>query len=365
MVKTKKMKTIVCISLLALCSCASDNDSKVPESTLPEAVVPRVKNYTSYFIGNKTDSKNKALGGICLMGGATENDEAMKWFLKRANGGDVLVLRTSGTDGYNSYLYSSLGVKVNSVETILFKNSAASSDSDILVKIKNAEAIWFAGGDQWDYISYWRNSPVSKAINDAIAQNSIVIGGTSAGMAIQGGFYFSAQKGTITSSEALQNPFDSKLTVSNETFLDNSILKNVITDTHYDNPNRKGRHIAFIARIIADYSISAKGIACDEYTSVCIDEKGIARIFGSYPAKEDVAYFIKPNTDISNNKPELCSPNKALEWNLDKKAITVYEVKGTNDGKNTFNLNNWTEGNGGIWKNWYIENGTLAELIAL
>ena len=357
------MKTIVLMCLLAISSCSSDNDSKTPAATLPDSVVPKAKNYTSYFIGNKTDNQSKALGGICLMGGAAENDEAMKWFLKRANGGDVLVMRASGADGYNSYLYASLGVKVNSVETILFKNSAASSDIDILAKIKNAEAIWFAGGDQWDYISYWRNSPVAKAINDAIAQRNIVIGGTSAGMAIQGGFYYAAQNESITSNESLSNPFDLNLTVSKEPFLDNSILKNVITDTHYDNPDRKGRHVTFMARIITDYNIQAKGIACDEYTSVCIDENRIARIFGSYPSKDDTAYFIEPNTDIQNNKPEICSPNKPLEWNLNKKAITVYEVKGTNDGKNTFNLNTWKEGTGGVWKNWYVENGKLIESI--
>jgi cyanophycinase-like exopeptidase len=164
-------------------------------------------------------------------------------------------------------------------------------------------------------------------------------------------------------SEALSNPFDSNLTVSKKPFLYNFILKNVITDTHYDNPDRKGRRVTFMARILTDFAIPAKGIACDEYTSVCIDEKGITRIFGNYPSKDDVAYFIQPNTDIPNNKPEICSTNKPLEWNLNKKAITVYEVKGTNDGKNTFNLNIWTEGIGGVWKNWYVENGKLVESI--
>ena len=53
------------------------------------------------------------------MGGATEDDNAMIWFLERSNGGDILVLRTSGSDGYNNYLFSELGVNVNSVETIV------------------------------------------------------------------------------------------------------------------------------------------------------------------------------------------------------------------------------------------------------
>lgn len=50
------------------------------------------QNYTSYLTGNPTDMVTNPLGGICLMGGATEDDNAMKWFLQRANGGDILVL---------------------------------------------------------------------------------------------------------------------------------------------------------------------------------------------------------------------------------------------------------------------------------
>lgn len=347
------MKIAAITFLFILSACSSENNT---ENSVPKT--PEAKNYVSYFTGNKMDKITTPQGGICLMGGATENDEAMKWFLKRANGGDILVLRTSGSDGYNSYLYTSLGIAVNSVETIVFKNAKANSDKYILDKINNAEAIWFAGGDQWEYISYWRNTPISEAINKVIKRKA-VIGGTSAGMAIQGSFYFSAQNGTITSQEALLNPFDTKITVSKEPFLDNAILKDVITDTHYDNPDRKGRHVTFLARIINDYNIQAKGIACEEYTAVCIDEKGIARVFGSYPSKEDVAYFIIPNTEIADNKPEVCKPNNPLEWNQNQAAIHVYEVKGTNAGTNTFNLNNWSEGKGGIWKKWFVENGKL------
>ena len=136
------------------------------------------------------------------MGGATEDDNAMQWFLQRANGGDVLVLRATGSNGYNNYFFSGLGVSVNSVETIVCHSAAASNEQYILSRINQAEAIWFAGGNQWTYIDYWRGTPLNAAINAAILNRNIVIGGTSAGMAIQGEYYFSAQNGTITSDEA-------------------------------------------------------------------------------------------------------------------------------------------------------------------
>jgi len=98
------------------------------------------------------------------MGGRTEDDGAMRWFLERSNGGDILVLRTSGSDGYNEYLFSQLGVQVHSVETILCHSRDASYDSYVHQRIQEAEAIWFAGGDQSTYVRYWRDSPVDSLI---------------------------------------------------------------------------------------------------------------------------------------------------------------------------------------------------------
>lgn len=293
------------------------------------------------------------------MGGATEDDNAMKWFLQRANGGDVLVLRTSGSNGYNSYLYSDLGIPVNSVETIVCHNSAASSEPYVMQKIQQAEAIWFAGGDQWNYITFWRNSPIDSLINLAIKQRSIVIGGTSAGMAIQGGFYFSAQNGTVTSSTALANPFHNSVTVDSSSFISNDYLKGRITDTHFDNPDRKGRLAVFLARIYTDYGVLAKAIACDEYTAVCIDSNGLAKVFGGYPTYDDNAYFIQTNCELPSQAPENCTSNTPLTWNLGGEALKVYQVKGTSNGQGSFDLNDWETGNGGTWLDWSVDAGVL------
>lgn len=321
------------------------------------------QNFTTYFTGNNINLATNPDGGICLMGGATENDEAMKWFLNRCNGGDVLVLRASGSDGYNDYMYSELGVTINSVETIVCHNASAAQESYIHQKIQQAEAIWFAGGDQWNYISYWRDTPVETLINEAITNRNIVIGGTSAGMAIMGGYYFSAQNGTVTSATALNNPYDTRVTVDNSPFLNTPFLQDVITDTHYDNPDRKGRHITFLARIFQDWGIGAKGIACDEYTAVCIDGNGMARVFGEYPEYDDNAYFIQTNCELAEAAPEICTDGQALHWDRENMAIKVYKVKGTLSGENTFDLNDWSTGSGGLWEHWYVENGTLQETV--
>lgn len=322
------------------------------------------QNFESFFTGNHQNKDTIGKGGICLMGGASEHDNAMRWFLNQANGGDILVLRTSGSDGYNTYLYSDLGINVNSVETILFNNANASFDSYVLDKIKNAEGIWFAGGDQWEYISYFRNTAIDSLINEGISNRKIVLGGTSAGMAIQGKYYFSAENGTITSEEALINPFDANLTIGSEEFIKNPYLSNHITDTHFDNPDRKGRLVSFLARIQQDFGSNPKAIACNEYTAVCIDSSGIASVFGDYPNYDEFAYFVELNCEIQNNVPENCSSNQTLTWSQNNEALKVHRIGGKNDGTPKFDVKNWLPVNDDVWLNWSVIDGVFQEVVA-
>ena len=239
--------------------------------------------YTSYFTGNHTDTTAIADYGICLMGGSTEDDRAMIWFLEKANGGDILIIRASGSDGYNDYFYTELGVEVNSVETIVFNNATASSDTYVLQKIANAEAIWMAGGDQSDYINYWKDTEVETLLNAHINTKKGVIGGTSAGMAVLGSSYFSAENGTVYSSEALEDPYNTYMTFGHNDFLEVPLLENTITDTHFSERDREGRLITFMARMNNELGSRSFGIACDEYTAVCIDSSGLGAVYGEWP----------------------------------------------------------------------------------
>ncbi|MGV9011158.1 MAG: cyanophycinase [Flavobacteriales bacterium] len=306
--------------------------------------------YTSWFTGNTNDLVVEPLGGTCMMGGASEFDPAMQWFLDRANGGDVLVLRASGSDGYNDYMYIDLG-GVNSVETILFNSPAAASDPYVLDRISKAEAIWFAGGDQWNYVSYWRDGPVMTAVNDALEQRHIAIGGTSAGMAILGGCYFSAQFGSVLSSEALSDPFNTYMTVDCTPFLQVPYMANTITDTHYDSPDRRGRHFTFLARMAEQGDSVAYGIACNEYVAVCVAPDGIAHVYGEYPEYQEFAYFLRMNC-IPPSSPETCEAELPLTWDRGGMAVKTYKVPGLPEGTNWFDLNDHLTGDGGAWEDW-------------
>ena len=331
-------------------------------------IVSFSQGFTSYFTGNTTNITTSTEFGVCMMGGATEHDNAMRWLLQKANGGDVLVLRSSGSSGYNNYLYSGLGVTVNSVETLVITSAAGATNPYVLNKVANAEMIWFAGGDQWDYVSYFKDNALEDLINNHINVKHAPIGGTSAGMAILGGYYFSAQNGSLTSAQALSNPYDTNVTIGGFTgtpqrdFLRIPFLGNVITDTHYDNPDRKGRHTTFIARIMKDYSPSAYGIACNEYVAVCYGTDGIAHVYGDYPNYQEFAYFIQPVCQWWAPGP-YCVSGQPLTWNS---GLVTYKVPGTMNGTNYFDLNSWGNWNannnnlGGSWEDWSVSNGVFS-----
>ncbi|SHE76907.1 Por secretion system C-terminal sorting domain-containing protein [Psychroflexus salarius] len=316
------------------------------------------QSYESYRTGNPESLDVTPTFGVCLMGGGAENDNAMQWFLNLANGGDVLVLRTSGSDAYNPYFYNQLGVTLNSVETLVITSSQASQEDYVINRINQAEAIWFAGGDQSDYINFFKSNAINVALNHHINIKQAAIGGTSAGMAILSDYYFSATNGTVTSFEALFNPFHPNISLGESDFLNVPLLEETITDTHFDNPDRKGRLSVFIARLLmTNPNTSVKGIAAEEFTAICIDQNAMAKVYGDYPEFEDYAYFVQTNCELS--PAETIEQNEPITWSINQSAIDVIKIPATPTGTYQFDLNDWQTSNWSTWEHWYINNGNF------
>ena len=322
----------------------------------------QAQNYVSTKVGNTTDVTTTSTGGMCLAGGGTDNDDAMRWLLQKSGGGDVVVLRSAGTDAYNAYLYSGLGVTVNSVETIIIDTRAKAGIAEIATKIRNAEALFIAGGDQSTYVSYWKDTPVEDAINYLINTKKAPVGGTSAGCAILGQYYYSAANSSVTSALALANPYNTGVTIGVNDFLSSPYLANVITDTHYDNPDRRGRQTTFLARMWKDLGagINAKGIGVFEKTAVCIDQNGIARVYA--PTTASFAYFYQIE---ASSTPEIVTSGTPLTWNNAGQGVKIVKIPGNTTGSNTIDLNNWvtTSGTGISWGNIKVIAGTLTETL--
>ena len=329
--------------------------------------------YHSWILGNPADFKladeSVLDGGVLLAGGSKDQDEAYRWFLNRARGGDVIVIREGkeenyddypNNDAYNKYFYTDLGISVDSVETIFLNSRIVANSLEVAKKIREAEAIFFTGGDQWYYYKYINGTRFQDALDYAIEVKKVVVGGTSAGCAIQGEFGFTAEVDSIITSEALADPYDSRLTISRN-LLRHPILKNTITDTHYNERGRQGRHIAFMARVLKDsldYTFSkVRGIGVDEQTVVCIESSGLARVFGNRDA-----YFLQQNSQ--QGTPETCQPRRKLDWYRSREAIRVYKITGTNTGDRYFDLHTWNKGFGGTWYFMYIDQGKYLSYLA-
>jgi cyanophycinase len=321
---------------------ASNNKtSSAKAPAAPPAVV-------TYLTGDANDVNTTATGGLLLMGGSTDVDAAINWFLQRAGGGDVVVIRSTGADGYNRYMFDM--VAVNSVETIMIDSRAKADLTTVAQKIRNAEALFIAGGDQWDYVNYWKNTATEDAINYLLNTKHVTVGGTSAGLAVLGAAYFSAQNGGITSAQALANPYHRAVALGSNDFIAAPNMQNTITDSHYSQRDRQGRHITFMARLMKDFTYTTiKGIGIDEETAVCINENGIGNVIG-----KNSAYFLK-NTNLG---AETCVNKQALTWNRGATAISAYQISGNATGNGSFNATNWTF-SGGTSFYYYVDNGIL------
>lgn len=258
-----------------------------------------------------------------LLGGNGDVDEATRALCDRSGGGDLVVLRASYADEYNAELHAAC--PHNTVITIVITSRDGASQPFVAATLRDAHAIFIAGGDQSNYVRFWTGNPVQTEINNALARG-VPLGGVSAGLAVQGEFVFSSMIDTITSPEAMADPYGPLVTLTRE-FLAIPVLKGVIADSHFSQRERLGRSIVFMSRIVQDgWASSVHGIGIDETTAVIVDADGKARVAG-----KGAAYFL-----TLDHQPEECKFGKPLTVR-DVKVVKVQAGPGAN-----FDLKSWS-----------------------
>ena len=265
----------------------------------------RVASYQYKRLGNAHDVQTRAEAGIAMMGGGADLDEAFRWLCARANGGDFLILRARGSNDYNSYVNGLC--KVNSVATLVIRNRDAAQQPQVAEIIRQAEAIFIAGGDQSLYVNFWKGTPVEESIDAHLAAGK-PIGGTSAGLAVLGQFLYACLEdkpddADLTSREVLSDPYNRRVTVVRD-FLKVPGLENILTDSHFAKRDRMGRSLGFLARIVADgWSNMPREIAIDERSALLVEPAGQAEVVGTGRG----VYFLQ-----ITEKPEVCKPGQPL-----------------------------------------------------
>ena len=308
------MKSLLYSLFLLLFSMGINACDKTPPADTPQPPQPEQGLPKFYVIGSRFDKVTSPQGGVVLAGGGSDVDKAMQWFLRRADGGDVVVLRASGDSGYNGYLYNKVGVDVNSVTSIVFTDRSQADKDSVYNTLMRAEAVFLAGGDQSKYVSYWDDTKVSKAFSQLI-ERGVPFGGTSAGMAVLGEVVYSARYESVTSREALRNPYDANVSLVRDLIV-HPLTRNIVTDTHFSQRERMGRLLTFMARAKTDWAMDIHAIAADERSAVAIAPDGMAQVFGKR------AFFVG---DVAG-APEVCEKHTALTWLYDGEALTSYPM---------------------------------------
>lgn len=240
-----------------------------------------------YWTGNADDVRPRLHGPVLmLVGGGGDSTAALQEAIDRIRGChdcdakvDVVVLRASGAEGYNPYFMAMKGV--DSVLSMVITDRESSSRPEVVEAVRNAEVIYFAGGDQCNYIRWIKGTPVADAVKRVYRRGG-AIGGTSAGLAIQGEIVYDAcPSQSAQSTAALADPHHVDVSLSRG-FFSWPEMRGVITDTHFQQRDRLGRLVTFLARSYNGRPL--RGLGVSEGTVVLVDRKGAAKVFGKGPA---------------------------------------------------------------------------------
>ncbi len=264
--------------------------------------------FQHYVTGNPADVEVKTRGLLVLQGGGTDVDENYVRMGEAGGGGDFVVLRASGADEYNDYIHALCSC--DSVETLVFDDRAAAHDPLVIRTIRNAEALFIAGGDQSRYVRFWQDTPVQDAIN-FVAAKPAPVGGTSAGMAIMGEFVYSAMsEASLTPAVALADPYAGDVTLARN-FLALPMMRNIITDQHLQERDRIGRTVVLLARLLQDgWTDDAQAIAADRETSLHVNPAtGIATVFSTADHETPHVWFLR-----ASQPADVCTAGEALEF---------------------------------------------------
>jgi hypothetical protein len=154
--------------------------------------------YRYYAVGNPgavtAISDQLQRSAFVLMGGGKDVDEAFRWMIRKAGvrpgtGGKFVILRATGSEGYNAYVYYSgpdrrttlppldgwtggAALGLSSVQTLVVPDRAAADDPFVNSVVAEADAVFIAGGDQANYIRYWQGTALQQTLNTLLAKKS-------------------------------------------------------------------------------------------------------------------------------------------------------------------------------------------------
>jgi cyanophycinase-like exopeptidase len=269
--------------------------------------------------------------GLVLSGGGLgemPDRTVLAWIRSRIDApagrraGNLLILKASGQRDYTDDFYRESDLAF--VREILIPPCANRAQVDSIARdVDGADAVLFAGGDQSHY-TRWNGSKLIAAVRRVYARRG-VIGGGSAGLAIQGEVVYDAVAAdrvlpddqNVATADALKNPYEPAISFTTGLFAWPP-MADTITDTHVARRDRFGRMTAFMARAVNDGLVRTNriyGVAVDEGAALLVDSRGIATLVQR--KREDDGYIPKGAWIVRGGRAARIRPNVPLLYTVD------------------------------------------------
>lgn len=221
-----------------------------------------------------------AQGYVCAVGGGSEDysdwsDAPYQWVVEKAQNSKIIILGTSTATNWLPTYFQSLGA--SQAVNMTINNRTLADAQATYDELKTAKGIFIRGGDQWNYINYWKGTKTEQAIKE-LFQAGGVVAGTSAGLAVLGSVDFSARYGSVYPDNVLQNPFSTSVDLETN-FL--NLVPNTLFDSHFIERGRSGRLIGMLLKARVQMGLDILAVGVDDHTAFCIDTAGIGRVMGS------------------------------------------------------------------------------------
>ncbi|MCB5166995.1 hypothetical protein LG634_19395 [Streptomyces bambusae] len=170
---------------------------------------------------------------------------------------------------------------VNSCTTWTLTAANDGNNSQVNTDVRNAEFVYFAGGDQCRYAA-WKGTALEASVESVVAKGG-GSGGGSAGHHISSPLVYDACNGSVTSTEALANPYHRSVSFTTGMF-EWADYGAVLNDSHFVDRDRMGRTMSFLARAVKDGLTpdgAAWGVGVEEGGgSLFLDRNGQATQYG-------------------------------------------------------------------------------------
>jgi cyanophycinase len=242
-------------------------------------------------------------GRLLIVGGGSEKTASNGWstpaYTWAVEGKRVAVIGTS-TGSLAPYLKQYCKAAYAREFAIDTRDSA---DSQVTFDtLMTYQAVFFRGGDQWEYYSLYRDTKLQQAV-EAIYSSGGTICGTSAGMHILSEYVFTAENGTVYPYEGIENPNNSYMTIENDFF---GFIPGYLFDTHFVERGRFGRLCGFLANLKLNENADVIGLGIDDLSCMAIDSNLTGTAYGTGCTN---IYRLSGSVSLNGNKLLIDSVN--------------------------------------------------------